>query len=72
MKTTTVHLPDEATLALEQLALQTGRSQAELIQEAIADYLSRKRQSLPSSIGMGASGRSDLSERDEELLWQDA
>jgi predicted transcriptional regulator len=72
MKTTTVHLPDEANLALEQLALQTGRSQAELIQEAIADYLSRKRQSLPSSIGTGASGRSDLSERDEELLWQDA
>jgi predicted transcriptional regulator len=72
MKTTTVHLPDEANLALEQLALQTGRSQAELIQEAIADYLSRKRQSLPSSIGMGASDRSDLSERDEELLWQDA
>lgn len=72
MKTTTVYLPDEANLALEQLALQTGRSQAELIQEAIADYLSRKRQLLPSSIGMGASGRSDLSERDEELLLQDA
>ncbi|NJN57949.1 MAG: hypothetical protein HC879_10840 [Leptolyngbyaceae cyanobacterium SL_5_9] len=33
MKTTPVHLPDEANLALEQLALQTGRSQVEMVQE---------------------------------------
>ncbi|MEC4984582.1 MAG: hypothetical protein SAJ37_00720 [Oscillatoria sp. PMC 1068.18] len=28
-------------------------------------------QSLPSSVGMGASGRTDLSKRCQELLWQE-
>lgn len=72
MKETTVSLPEETNAALEQLATQTGRSQTELIQTAIEDYLSRKQRSLPRSIGMGKSGRSDLSERDEELLWQES
>ena len=71
MKETTVYLPEEANRALEQLAHQTGRSQTELIREAIEHYLSRQRPPLPRSVGMGASGRSDLAERDEELLWQD-
>lgn len=72
MKEATVYLPDETNAALEQLATQMGRSQTELIQAAIEDYLLRNRRSRPRSVGMGTSGRSDLSERDEELLWQEA
>jgi hypothetical protein len=68
MKAATVYLPDETNTALEQLSAQMGRSQTELIQAAIEDYLLRNRRSLPRSIGMGTSGQSDLSERDEELL----
>ncbi len=71
MKAATVYLPEETNTALEQLATQTGRSQTELIQAAIEDYLSRNQRSLPHCVGMGRSGRSDLSERDEALLWQE-
>ena len=62
MKRTTVYLPPEAALVLKRLARQAGRSQAELIREAIAQYILREKQSLPRSVSMGASGRNDLSE----------
>lgn len=70
MKATTIYLSEEATFALEQLAHQTGRPASELIQDAIDRYLLGNHLSLPPSIGSGTSGRGDLSERDEELLWQ--
>jgi metal-responsive CopG/Arc/MetJ family transcriptional regulator len=70
MRETTVYLSEEIAIALEQLAHQMERSQADLIREAIENYLSQSDRPLPHSVGMGASGRSDLSERDEELLWQ--
>ena len=72
MKATTVYLSEEATLALEQLAQQLNRPASELIQDAIDRYLSSSHTPLPHSIGLGASGRGDLSERDEELLWQES
>jgi hypothetical protein len=67
---TTVYLDPEAVLALRQLAQAQGRSQAELIREAI-DRLTRS-ESRPPPQGMGGyrSGRSDVSERAEELLHQ--
>jgi hypothetical protein len=71
MKQTLVEFPDPLNLALEHLAHQTGRSPLELIQEAVELYLTQHHQTLPPSIGIGASGRTDLSTRDEELLWQD-
>ncbi|MBW4695131.1 MAG: ribbon-helix-helix domain-containing protein [Lyngbya sp. HA4199-MV5] len=72
MKATTVYLSEEATLALEKLAQQLNRPASELIQDAIERYLSSSQTSLPRSVGLGASGRGDLSERDEELLWQES
>ncbi len=72
MKPTTVYLPDTTEKNLEQLAHQTGRTQIELIQEAVEEYLARRQTGvLPSSVGLGASGLSNLSERTEELLWSD-
>jgi hypothetical protein len=71
VKLTQIEFPETLSSALEHLAQQTGRSSLELIQEAVEMYLSQQNSPLPSSIGMGASGRNDLSQRDEELLWQD-
>jgi predicted transcriptional regulator len=68
MKQTTVQLPEQIDHSLNQLAQVTGRSQIELIQEAIEQYLIRQTRSLPRSIGMGSSRVGNLSERDEELL----
>jgi predicted transcriptional regulator len=71
MKHTTVQLPDQIEHSLSQLAQRMGRSEAELIQEAIEQYLTRQTRPLPRSVGMGASGMGNLSTRDEELLWQE-
>jgi hypothetical protein len=71
MKQTIVEFPEPLNLALENLAHQTGRSPLELIQEAVELYLAQQHPTQPPSIGLGASGRTDLSQRDEELLWQD-
>lgn len=66
-----INLPEATETALQDLAAQQGKTTAELIQEAIEQYLSRPNKSLPNCLGIGRSGRSDLSERVDELLWQD-
>lgn len=69
MKPTTIYLPEETEANLQELAKETEKSVSELIQELINNYLSQTTKKLPKSIGMGASGRSDLSSRTDELLW---
>lgn len=71
MKPTIVNLPEETEAKLNQLAVKTGRSYGEIIKEAIENYLAKETLSLPKSVGMGASGISDLAERSEELLWKE-
>ncbi|CCI02827.1 MAG: hypothetical protein ACKPGT_22110 [Microcystis sp.] len=67
-------------LALKKLAtLPADRQEniAQLILKEIGENIENEpikdndSPSLPPSIGMGASGMSDLSTRCEELLWQD-
>jgi predicted transcriptional regulator len=54
---------------LKALAAAEGRPTAELIREAIAEYVRRRApRAAPASIGTGRSGRSDLAERSEDLL----
>ena len=69
MKPTTIYLPEETEANLQELATRTGKSIPEVIQELITDYLAKQSQKLPKSIGMGSSGRSDLSSKAEQLLW---
>jgi len=69
MKPTTIYLPEETEASLQELANRTGKSIPELIEEVINDYLTETSQKLPKSIGIGASGRSDLSSKTEQLLW---
>ena len=69
MKPTTIYLPEATEASLQELANTTGKSIPELIQEVIDDYLTQKLNKLPKSVGMGSSGRSDLSSQTEQLLW---
>lgn len=69
MKPTTIYLPEETEATLQKLANKTGKSISEIIQELVTDYFTQKTKKLPKSIGMGASGRADLSSKTEQLLW---
>ena len=68
MVKTTVYLDPDVALALRQMAAVQGRSQAELIREALASYTRQVARPQPKGIGAYSSGRSDVSERADELL----
>jgi predicted transcriptional regulator len=72
MPSTLVNLPDRIKASLQQLVNQTGKPEEELIGEAIEAYLESQNRPLPRSIGIGASDRGDLSDRVDDLLWQDS
>ncbi len=67
MHKTTLYLEDAIYAKIRRLADARGRTQAALIREAVAQYVSGKKRK-PRSIGMGRSGRGDLSTRAEALL----
>jgi hypothetical protein len=65
---TTVYLDREVALKFRQLAEVKGRSQAELIREALANYtLSDAPPPVPGA-GEFRSGHADTSERAKEIL----
>jgi hypothetical protein len=68
MKPTTIYLPEETENQLQKIANNTGKSIAELIQELIISQFPQSSKKLPKSVGMGASGRSDLSSKVDQLL----
>jgi predicted transcriptional regulator len=68
MHKTTVYLDEQIYLKIRRLAEATGRTQAMIIREALAEYQGSSKRKRPSSIGAGASGTADLSDRAEELL----
>lgn len=66
---TTVYLTEREYSQLKELARERDQPAAELVREAVAEYARRHgKHREPSSLGAGQSGRSDLSERAEELL----
>lgn len=66
---TTVYLDAGDYQRLKGIARAEGRTAAELVREAVAEYAQRhSHHPLPRSLGAGRSGRGDLSERAEELL----
>ena len=69
MRRTTVKLPDELDARLRHEADRRGMSIAELTREAIESHLGSggTRRTLHAK-GVGRSGRSDISERIEEIL----
>ena len=69
---TTVHLEQDVAVALRQLSEAQGRTQAELIREALSNYTLQRARPLPQGLGKYASGYTDSSERSEDLLRQAA
>lgn len=66
---TTVYLSADEYRRLKQLAIAEGRKAAELVREAVAEYMTaRSSRKPPASIGAGHSGRKDLGERAEDML----
>ncbi|MGI8742781.1 MAG: CopG family transcriptional regulator [Bryobacteraceae bacterium] len=72
MLKTTVYLDQDVTFALRQLSEAQGRSQAELIREALVNYTRGSARPIPQGVGKYSSGFTDTSERAEELLRQAA
>ena len=66
MRRTTVKLPDELDARLRHEAERRGMTISELTREAIEAHLGGRRTLLAT--GAGRSGRSDVSERIEEIL----
>jgi predicted transcriptional regulator len=65
---TTVYLNQEDYQRLKTIARRAGRAPAELVREAVAEYVRRKQPARARSVGAGRSGRKNLSERAEALL----
>jgi metal-responsive CopG/Arc/MetJ family transcriptional regulator len=64
----TVSLDEATVLSLRRLAQAQGRSQAELVRDAVMQYLRQAHCPEPKGIGAYRSGRSDISGQAEELL----
>ena len=71
MKPTVIYLAEETDFALQEFAKQKGKTPSEIIQEMVNKHFSIKKKPRPQCIGMGDSGMTNLSERVDELLWQD-
>jgi hypothetical protein len=66
---TTLYLEAVAYARLKSLAGARGVAPAELVREAVAEYVARHDQAKrPRSVGRFSSKRGDLSEKAEELL----
>lgn len=73
MRRTTVFLEDALLKQAQRHAARHGKSFAQLVREAVVAYLAgggTVKAKLPSVAGKFASGRTDLSERVDELLWK--
>ncbi len=75
MKRTTIFLDEAAERELDFLAQRRGEPKAMLVREAIAEYIVRQRNEPGTAlafVGIGRSGRSDIAESHEGLLFQKA
>jgi predicted transcriptional regulator len=68
MVKTTVYLDPDVALAFRRMSEAEGRSQAELIRDALKTYAERAKRPLPSGLGKYDSGETDVSERAKEIL----
>ena len=74
MKRTTVFLHEPTECDLKALASEQGRPVAELVREALVEYVGRhtaKARRPLRFVGIGRSGHTDTAERHEELLFAD-
>lgn len=74
MKRITLFAKEETLTKLKHMAKNEDVSMAELIRKALKNFVSQKQQRncLPSFVGIGSSGRRDISENVDKLLWADS
>ena len=71
MQRTTIFADEYLLREIKDLAKLERRSVADIIREALVQYLNARKppDARLSFIGIGDSGRKDLAERHEDLLW---
>jgi predicted transcriptional regulator len=75
MKRTTVFIDPQLERELQALARRDGRPMAALVREAVAQYVAAARGARPpklSFVAAGRSGRADIADRHEALLFEAA
>lgn len=73
MKRTTIFANEDLMYEIEQLSRKKKVSAASLIREALEAYVRKESAHKGFSfVGIGKSGRRDVSERADELLWKRA
>ena len=72
MRRTTIFADDNLLNEIKEISKEENRSIADILREAMEHYIGQKRQGKKkiSFIGIGSSGRRDIAERHEELLWE--
>ena len=68
MHKTTIYLSDEQVTEIKLASRTKGRSEAEIIREAIDDYFGRKRGEMPSVFGKAAGRLFTAAESEDWLL----
>jgi hypothetical protein len=68
VKRTTIYLDSELEARLKAETLRRGQPMAELIREAVHQYLVRAEPAPPPGAGAFASGRRDTAEHADEVL----
>ena len=72
MKRTTFFADEQLMDELKEIAREEKKTLASVVREATTIYVreKRKRKKKLSFVGVGNSGRSDVAEKHEELLWK--
>lgn len=72
MKRTTIFADDSLLNEIKSLSAEENRSVADIVREAMEEYVARKRKGRRnfSFAGIGDSGRRDIAEGHERLLWK--
>lgn len=68
MKRTTIYFEPELEALLKAETIRRNRPMAELVREAVREYVVRSLPAAPPGAAEFASGESDTAERSEELL----
>ena len=73
MKRTTIFAEAEILQVLKRLASERESSMVEIVRQELEEFISRQqgKGKSPAFLGAGGSGRSDVSEKHEHLLFRE-
>jgi len=74
MKRTTIFADEHLINEIKEISKEENRSIADIIRDAMKAYIKQKRHKKKklSFVGIGSSGRRDIAEKHEGLLWKKA